>query len=357
MSVLPHSSRKELHPVSVPDPLFRPLGAAARECRIGGRVLSGRVFLAPMAGYTDRPYRRLARRFGAALVATEMVSARGLIEDPKKSLKLMEFGEDERPVVVQLFGADPAVMGEAAGMTVRLVKPDFLDVNFGCPVPKVLRSGSGAAMLKEPKRAGEIVGAMVRAASGTPVLAKTRAGFDTFDTSPLEMLQAVTEAGAAALALHARTRRQMYQGAARWEAIAELKRVARIPIIGNGDVKTPPDAGRMIRETGCDAVMVGRATYGAPWVFTAMNRYLETGEDPGFPGLAERLRIALEHYRDALACLGPSLGLLEMRKHLTHYVKGFDGARDLRQALLLSADPAKVQERLEEAIARLEAKT
>jgi nifR3 family TIM-barrel protein len=307
-----------------------------------------------MAGYTDRPFRRLARRFGAALVVTEMVSARGLLEDPEKSLKLMEFGEEERPVAVQLFGGDPSVLGEAAALTVKSVKPDLLDVNFGCPVAKVLKGSAGAALLKDPKRAGLIVRAMVGSSGGVPVMVKTRAGFDDFDGSFHEVLQAVTEAGACAFTLHARTRRQMYQGRARWESIAEAKRASRIPVIGNGDVKTPADAGRMMRETGCDAVMVGRACAGAPWVFAAMNAYLETGKVPHPLPLKERLGTALGHYEDALKTLGSRLGLLEMRKHLTHYIKGFDGARDLRQALLVTADPDRVRRRLIEYIAALE---
>ncbi len=354
MSVLPHSSRRDPLPQHVPDPLFAPLGAGARECRIGDRLLAGRVFLAPMAGYTDRPFRRQARRFGAALIVTEMVSARGLLEDTKKSLKLMDFGEDERPVAVQLFGGDPGVMGEAAALTVKSVKPDFLDVNFGCPVSKVLKSASGAALLKDPARAGRIVRAMVQASGKVPVLVKSRAGYDEFDSSVLELLQAVTEAGACAFTLHARTRRQMYAGMARWESIAEVKQAARIPVIGNGDVKTPADAGRMMRETACDAVMVGRGSTGAPWVFAAMNAYLETGEAPVPPSLKERLSTALAHYSDALDLLGPRAGLLEMRKHLAHYVKGFDGARELRQSLLVTADPDRVRERLATFIATLE---
>jgi len=337
----------------VPDPSFQPLGPVARECRIGDVRLGGRVFLAPMAGYTDRPFRRLARRFGAALVVTEMVSARALLEERRKSLEMMAFGEDERPIAVQLFGGDPGVMGEAAAITLKAVAPDFLDVNFGCPVEKVLRSDSGAALLKDPARAGKIVRAMVEATAGrVPVMVKTRAGFESFDGSALEVLRASEEAGAAAFTLHARTRKQMYGGTARWEAIADLKRSARIPVIGNGDVKTPTDAGRMLRETGCDAVMVGRGAYGAPWVFAGMNEYLETGRVPDPLPLKIRLQTALEHFRDALALLGPKRGLLEMRKHLTHYVKGFDGARDLRQALLVTADPVRVERTLGETIAR-----
>ncbi len=352
MSVLPHASRKEVDLPSIPDPHFRPLGDFARECRLGNVLLPGRVFLAPMAGYTDRPFRRLARRFGAALVATEMVSARALLADKGKTLKLMDFGEEERPVSVQLFGGEPQIVGEAAAFVVKNVRPDLLDLNFGCPVAKILKSGSGSALLSDPRRAGDIVRCVVDAVAGkVPVTVKTRGGIESFDGAALEILKASEEAGAAAFALHARTRRQMYGGRADWDWIAQVKRVARIPVIGNGDVRNPQDAGRMMRETGCDAVMVGRACVGAPWIFRRMNVYLETGMELPPETLRFRLATALEHFQDAVLQKGPRTGVLEMKPHLTHYVKGFDGARELRQTLLLSNDVKKVIRTLEEALA------
>jgi tRNA-dihydrouridine synthase B len=354
MSVLSHASRKEPIPPFVPDPSFRPIGIKAREFQLEGLNLDGRVFLAPMAGYTDRVFRRLCRQSGAAMVTTEMVSARALLKDSRKTMRLMEFGEDGRPVAVQLFGGDPGVMGEAAAIVHRSVRPDSLDVNFGCPIGKILKSDSGAALLKNPRKAGEIVQAMVGAVQGrVPVTVKTRAGYDAFDGAALEVLKASEEAGAAAFTLHARTRRQMYGDQADWSAIAQAKRNARIPVVGNGDVRTPADAGRMMQETGCDAVMLGRAAVGAPWIFRMVNEYLETGKISLSPSLRSRLSTALVHYQDAVAREGPRQGLLGMRKHLAHYLKGFDGARDLRQAVLVTADPEMAMSTLRDYIARL----
>jgi tRNA-dihydrouridine synthase B len=353
MSVLP---RQDIRETSVPGPApelpappMSSMGKPAREFRLGKLDLKGRVFLAPMAGYTDTAFRRLARRHGAALVVTEMVSSRALVAGSEKSNDLMEFTEPERPVGVQLFGGDPSIMGEAAAKVVREVKPDVIDINFGCPVGKILKCDAGAAVLKEPRRAGWIVKAMVESTGGeVPITVKTRAGFDAMDNAVFEVLQAVEEAGAAALAVHARTRNQMFEGKANWEVIARLKEKARIPIIGNGDVKSAGDAYRLFLETGCDGIMIGRGSMGAPWIFEEINHYLETGKPMKSPGLKFRFGVALEQLRCSIEVKGPRMGLLEMRKHLTHYLKGFEGAKDMRQKLLTSDDADWVVRTLEE---------
>jgi tRNA-dihydrouridine synthase B len=325
------------------------LGKAAREFKLGDLILKGRVFLAPMAGYTDTAFRRLARRYGAAMVVTEMVSSRALIAGSDKTNELMEFTEPERPVGVQLFGGDPAIMGEAAAKVVEEVKPDVIDINFGCPVGKILKCDAGASVLKEPQRAGWIVKAMVAATGGkVPITVKTRAGYDAMDNAVFELLQAVEEAGASALAIHARTRNQMFEGKANWEVIARLKAKAKIPIIGNGDVKSAEDAYRLFRETNCDGIMIGRGSMGAPWIFEEINHYLETGKPMKAPGLRFRFGVALEQLKCSIEVKGPRMGLLEMRKHLTHYLKGFEGARDMRQKLLTCDDADWVLKSLEE---------
>lgn len=330
------------------------LGKCAREFKLGNLTLDGRVFLAPMAGYTDTAFRRLARRYGAAMVVTEMVSSRALIADSKKTCKLMEFTEAERPIGVQLFGGDPDIMGEAAAKVAMEVNPDVIDVNFGCPVGKILKSDSGAALLKEPKRAGRIVEAMVKATGGRiPITVKTRTGYGTMDEAVFEVLEAVQSAGASALAVHARTRNQMYEGKANWDVIARLKEKAKIPIIGNGDVKSAGDAFRLFSETHCDGIMIGRGSLGTPWIFEEINHYLETGKPMKAPGLKFRMGVALEQLKCSLEVKGPRMGLFEMRKHLKQYLKGFEGAHELRHNLLTSNDADWVVKSLTEIQAAL----
>jgi tRNA-dihydrouridine synthase B len=350
MSVMPREDQDIETPQAEELPLAaKPLGQGARELKVGNLTLKGRVFLAPMAGYTDTAFRRLARRYGAAMVITEMVSSRALLEGSDKSDELMAFTEPERPVGVQLFGGDPGIMGEAALQVLDKVHPDVIDINFGCPVGKILKCDSGAAVLKEPQRAGWIVKAMVEATGGkVPITVKTRAGYDAMDNAVFELLDAVTEAGASALAVHARTRNQMFEGKANWDVIAKLKAKAKIPLIGNGDVKSAADAWRLFQQTGCDGIMIGRASMGSPWIFEEINHYLETGEPMPEMSLKARFGIALEQLKCSLEVKGPRLGLLEMRKHLTHYFKGYEGARDMRQKLLTSDDPDWVVKTLTE---------
>ncbi|HUO58481.1 MAG TPA: tRNA dihydrouridine synthase DusB [bacterium] len=342
MSVLPKENESPDTPLAealAPEIPGKAMGKSAREFKVGNVTLNGRVFLAPMAGYTDTAFRRLARRYGAAMVITEMVSSRALIEGSDKTNELMEFTEPERPVGVQLFGGDPGVMGEAAAKVAEEIKPDVIDINFGCPVGKILKCDAGAAVLKEPQRAGWIVKSMVEATEGkVPITVKTRAGYDAMDNAVFEVLEAVQEAGASALAIHARTRNQMFEGKANWEVIKNLKQRAKIPIIGNGDVKNAQDAYRLFNETGCDGIMIGRGSMGAPWIFEEINHYLETGKPMGTPSLKFKLGIALEQLKCSIEVKGPRMGLLEMRKHLTHYLKGFEGAKEMRQRLLTSDD-------------------
>jgi len=361
MSVLP-KNHLENHQPSAPAPElidspWNSLGKPAREFNMGKLKLDGRVFLAPMAGYTDTAFRRLARRHGAAMVVTEMVSSRALFGSGRdKSNELMEFTEPERPVGVQLFGGDPVIMGEAAKMVMNEVNPDVIDINFGCPVGKILKCDAGSAILKEPQRAGWIVEAMVKATEGrVPITVKTRAGYDAMDNAVFEVLEAVENAGASALAIHARTRSQMFEGKANWDVITRLKQKARIPIIGNGDVKSAEDAYNLFRQTNCDGIMIGRGSMGSPWIFEEINHYLETGKPMKAPSLKFRVGVALEQLQCSIEVKGERMGLLEMRKHLTHYFKGFEGAKEMRQTLLTSNDPEWVMKTLADIHASLPA--
>jgi nifR3 family TIM-barrel protein len=341
------SNRKPADELS--DAPLEGMGKPAREFKLGNLTLDGRVFLAPMAGYTDTAFRRLARRYGAAMVVTEMVSSRALIAGSDKTRELMEFTDPERPVGVQLFGGDPAIMGEAAARVEGDIHPDVIDINFGCPVGKILKCDSGAAVLKEPQRAGWIVEAMVKSTGGrVPITVKTRAGFGAQDESVFELLHSVEEAGASALAVHARTRDQMFEGKANWDIITRLKQKARIPIIGNGDVRLAEDAWKLFQQTGCDGIMIGRGSMGSPWIFEEINHYLETGKPMRTLSLKYKMGVALEQLKCSIEVKGSRMGLLEMRKHLSHYLKGFVGARDLRQKLLTSDDAEWVIKSLEE---------
>ena len=347
MSVMPRENsspdtpRADHQAPELSDAPLKALGKEAREFKLGNLNLNGRVFLAPMAGYTDTAFRRLARRHGAAMVVTEMVSSRALFgSGVEKSRELMEFTEPERPVGVQLFGGDPQIMGDAAKKVMDEVHPDVIDINFGCPVGKILKCDAGAAVLKEPQRAGWIVAAMVKATEGkVPITVKTRAGYDANDHhSVFELLEAVTDAGASALAIHARTRNQMFEGKANWDIISQVKRQAKIPVIGNGDVKSAEDAYNLFKQTNCDGIMIGRGSMGSPWIFEEINHYLETGKPMKAASLKFRIGVALEQLQCSIEVKGERMGLLEMRKHLSHYLKGFEGARDLRQKLLTTDD-------------------
>ncbi len=310
MSVLPRNPNPDgvetpsLDP-EMNGPTLEELGKPAREFKLGSLTLNGRVFLAPMAGYTDTAFRRLARRHGAAMVVTEMVSSRALMHESEKTNDLMEFTEPERPVGVQLFGGDPAIMGEAAAKVAEEVQPDVIDINFGCPVGKILKCDSGAVVLKEPERAGWIVAAMVKSTGGKiPITVKTRAGYDAMDDSVFRLLEAVQSAGASALAIHARTRNQMFEGKANWDIIKRLKEKAKIPIIGNGDVRSALDAYKLFLETGCDGIMIGRGSMGAPWIFEEINHFLETGKPMRKPSLKFRLGVAAEQLRCSIEVKG-----------------------------------------------------
>jgi len=292
------------------------------------------LVLAPMEDVSDPPFRVLCRRFGADLLYTEFISAGGLVHEAPGSLQKLAFSEDERPVAIQIFGGRPDYIRKAAEV-VEAAAPDFIDINFGCPVKKVVRHGAGAGILRDIPKMKQITEIVLSIAS-RPVTVKTRLGWDDSSIHILEIARMLEDCGIAALAVHARTRTQGYKGEARWEWLKKLKQEAglRIPLIGNGDVTTPEAARDMFEQTGVDAVMIGRGAMGNPWIFREVRHFLDTGEHLPPPSWQERLEIIKEHLNMKCDWLGEKTGVLEMRKMYGGYLKGFHGATRVRVQLM-----------------------
>lgn len=291
-----------------------------------------KVIQAPMAGVSDSVFRRLYRHLGVDITWSEMVSAEGLVRGGKKTLNLISFQHEERPVGIQLFGADPDVMERASALAAQ-AGPDFIDLNFGCPVPKVVRRNGGASLMKEPALLELVARAAVRGADGLPVSAKIRSGWNAESLNYLDVGRRLFDAGVSAVAIHARTREQGYSGAADWGHIRELKSISPVPVIGSGDIVEPGDALRMIDSTGCDSVMLGRALLGNPWLAGRARRILDGREDPGPPGPEERFRVALEHLDMNVEEYGEGGGVIQMRKHLGWYTRRLVNGAELRRKL------------------------
>lgn len=301
--------------------------------RIGNLNLTGRVVCAPLAGISNRPFRVMVLKAGAAMTFTEMISSEGLIRNQGKTRSMMAFKKDEQPLGIQLFGANPESVRRAAEITVKEFGPDLVDINFGCPVRKVVNKNGGAAALKDLGLTREIIAAVVDGAGATPVSIKMRTGWAGSSPVYLEAGHIAQEEGVLALTLHARSKADGFSGKADWSAIKRLKEAVDIVVIGNGDVRTPLDARRMLDETGCDAVMVGRAAMGNPDIFRQMHHYLETGELLDEPTPAERIETAKRHARLMVEEYGEERGMKMMRRYLGWYVKGFPGAATLRPRL------------------------
>lgn len=299
--------------------------------QIGNVTLPNQVVLAPMAGVCDLPFRLLCREQGAGLVCMEMVSAKAIYYHNKNTELLMQTDPGEHPVSLQLFGSDPKIMSEMAKQIEE--RPfDILDVNMGCPVPKVVNNGEGSALMKNPALVREIVTAMAKAVK-KPLTVKIRMGFDGEHINAVEIAKIIEDSGAAAVAVHGRTRQQYYSGEADWEIIRKVKEVVSIPVIGNGDVDSPQKAKRMLEETGCDGVMVGRAARGNPWLLGRIDRYLEDGELLENPSPEEVKTMILRHARMQLEYKGEYTGMREMRKHVAWYTAGYPRSSKLRQAV------------------------
>jgi nifR3 family TIM-barrel protein len=291
------------------------------------------LYLAPMAGVSEPPFRRLCRTFGADVVVSEFLSSEGLRRGITSVHDGAYFTEEERPIGIQLYGADPAGMAEAAELVTRYYAPDFLDINFGCPVKKVVRRNGGSGCLQDLDLVQRIIRA-VREASELPVTVKARSGWSESMRRPVEIALRCQDAGAAVFTLHPRTRTQMYDGRARWDEIAAVKEALEIPVIGNGDVRTADDALRLHRETGCDGIMIGRGSFGNPWLFQQARELLEGRQPRPAPSPAERFAVALRHARLQVEIQGDSRRTaVEFRKHLGWYVRGMPGAADLRRRL------------------------
>lgn len=298
---------------------------------IGNVWIDGPLVLGPMAGVTDLPFRLLCREYGADLIYTEMVSAKGILYNNKNTDALLEVRPEERPVALQLFGEDPQIMAEMA-KRIEDREFDILDINMGCPVPKVVNNNEGSALMKNPKRVGEIVSAVSKAMK-KPVTVKIRKGFTESTVNAPEIARIAQESGAAAVAVHGRTREQYYSGSADWDIIRQVKEAVSIPVIGNGDVKTPEDVLRMQQETGCDAVMIARAVQGNPWFFAQAKEYLAAGRIPERPSAAETAKLILRHAQMETEYKGEYTAMREMRKHVAWYTAGYPHSAKLRQAV------------------------
>ena len=296
--------------------------------KIGNVEIKGNVALAPMAGVTDLPFRLLCKENGCGYLYTEMVSAKAILYNNKNTEALLNVTEGENPIAVQLFGSDPQIM---ADMAKRLEERPFdvIDVNMGCPVPKVVNNGEGSALMKDPVLVGRIVEAMANAIN-KPVTVKIRAGFNSQSINAPEIARIIQESGGAAVAVHGRTREQYYSGKADWDVIARVKANVTIPVIGNGDILTGQDAVDMMKQTGCDGVMIGRGARGNPWIFNQINEYLSSGREMVQPDITQIRDMILRHARMLVEVKGEHTGIREMRKHFAWYTAGMKHASGLR---------------------------
>lgn len=297
--------------------------------KIGRFTFDYPVFLAPMAGVTDTPYRILAREMGCPLVYSEMVSDKGINYRNEQTLNMLKTEPEERPMAMQLFGAEADSVARAAEYVASLGCADILDFNMGCPAPKVVKNHEGSAMLKNPENAYRVLKALVGAVA-MPVTVKMRLGWDSQSINILEMAQLAQEAGVQAIAIHGRTREQFYRDQADWQIIGQVRERLHIPVIANGDVRTVQDLDRIRQATGCEAVMVGRAAQGNPWIFRQLTEYLRTGAVLPGPTIDERREIIIRHLDMLLKFKGDYIGPREMRKHATWYTRGIKGSAELR---------------------------
>lgn len=289
--------------------------------KIGNIEINGKLALAPMAGVSDLAFRQVCRQHGAAYTCTEMVSAKALVYNDQKTKSLLQIAENEHPCAAQIFGNDPEVMEQAAGIAQEISGADIIDINMGCPVGKVVSCGDGSALMKDIDKAQKIIEAVVRGA-GVPVTVKFRKGWDKDSANAVEFAKMCQEAGSAAIAVHGRTRVQMYSGVADWDIIRDVKRAVDIPVFANGDVFEPEDAAHILRYTGCDGAMIGRGAFGNPWIFERANALIDGVVPPEAPTLDERIDTAVAQFELAASVKGERLACLEARRHFAWYLKG-----------------------------------
>ncbi|MDO4268365.1 MAG: tRNA dihydrouridine synthase DusB [Eubacteriales bacterium] len=298
--------------------------------RIGDVELPNNLILAPMAGVTDQPFRILCREQGCGLLCTEMVSAKAILYRNRNTKELLEVGEGERPVAVQLFGSDPEIVSDMAHQ-IEDGPYDIIDLNMGCPVPKVVGNGEGSALMKDPKKVEAILTALVKKVH-KPVTVKFRKGFDDSSVNAVEIARIAESCGVSAVAVHGRTREQFYSGKADWDIIRQVKEAVKIPVIGNGDIFSPEDAGRMLKETECDGLMVARGARGNPWIFRRISHFLDTGELLPGPEPEEIGRMIWRHAQMQAEKKGELMGMKEMRKHIAWYTAGLRNSASLRRS-------------------------
>ena len=304
--------------------------------KIGNVEIKNQVVLAPMAGISNSAYRRIIKEMGCGLIYAEMVSDKALFYKNKKTVDMLYMEDEERPIAQQIFGSDKESFVIAAKKVYELMKPDIIDINMGCPVPKVaVKSQAGAGLLKHPEKIKEMVRAVVEAVP-CPITVKIRSGWDKNSINAVEVAKIIEEAGASAITVHPRTRAEGYEGHADWNIIKQVKENVSIPVIGNGDIKSPEDAKKMIDETGCDGVMIGRASLGNPWLIRDIVKYLNEGKEPTLISKEERIEMCFKHLDYLLEFKREKTAVLEMRSHIAWYLKGIEGANDVKRKIFVS---------------------
>ena len=313
---------------------------------IGNVSLDNRVFLSPMAGVTDLPFRLICKQKGCGMLYTEMINAKALCYNDENTKKMTKIEDEEHPIAIQIFGSEPEYMGRAAEI-LNSHPNEILDINMGCPAPKVIKNGDGSALMKNPKLAEEVMRAVVEN-STKPVTLKIRKGWDDNSVNAVEIAKIAEKAGISALAIHGRTREQYYSGKADWDIIKEIKDSISIPVIGNGDVFEIEDAINMLEKTNCDAIMIGRGAQGNPWIFNRINHYMQTGEILAKPTAEEKISTAIEHMKLAVAEHGEYVAVREMRKHIGWYIKGLKNSARYRDEINKLTDCESVIMKLKE---------